>query len=111
MISGNEIGNPGDKHIYVIFVKHYIILPSLGHLGVFPVLRLASTVKCRTSGFGFNAAQNVNENKNDLIFFPLNFIFLMFSPVHIYRPGNIRRLGGPMTGPGGGRGRGMNLLR
>ncbi|XP_029317184.1 pinin [Cottoperca gobio] len=27
------------------------------------------------------------------------------------RPGQIRRLGGPMAGPGGGRGRGMNLLR
>lgn len=38
-------------------------------------------------------------------------ISLMFCPVHVYRPGNIRRLGGPMAGPGGGRGRGMNLLR
>lgn len=27
------------------------------------------------------------------------------------RPGQIRRLGGPMAGPGGGRGRGINLLR
>ncbi|TMS21044.1 Pinin, partial [Larimichthys crocea] len=27
------------------------------------------------------------------------------------RPGQIRRPGGPMAGPGGGRGRGVNLLR
>lgn len=29
----------------------------------------------------------------------------------VYRPGQVRRLGGPMAGPGGGRGRGINLLR
>lgn len=49
--------------------------------------------------------------ENNLTLYVLSLVWCFFPPVCVYRPGNMRRLGGPMAGPGGGRGRGMNLLR
>lgn len=102
MVSWGEIGEPGDTHTNAILkysaaaARPFRRIPSI-----------ESMVKGDASGSEYNTEQNIHRK----LLVSLVFLFLMFFPSVRVRPGNIRRLGGPMAGPGGGRGRGMNLLR
>lgn len=74
-----------------------------------PTDAMGLVVKGNTSGSLYNTAQNIQRKQLGPVCFVMSLMFP--PPVCVDRPGNMRRLGGPMAGPGGGRGRGMNLLR